>query len=764
MNKQILRNSNPVFSHHLKEAGRWFLWKTLEDAWANILIPRHEAFSPATGEPMTEFRAGDFAGFDVAGNQFLQKPFYDGLGILAGAGIVAVELSDCVDPDGKIVGRAAEVLRGVPTVWMYAIDHAGVVGLFHGKPDPRNLQGMHPMFFVASDKYPCCLSGTPVPGSSPELADWDVSMPTIREFYALSPSGDQSDLFAWEPPAKQPLQPASPQTPQPPSPEPHQDPYRALPIPNVPSADTTTKPDRVRPPLLQIVNNDRELPDLAADCVQALVEQNDPPTLFWRAGTLVRIFSDENMRPLIQRLTEAAFRGRLARSAAFCVRLWDRKQNVEIPSGPPIDVVRDLMAMTPEQLQLPTLRAIIQAPGFRTDGSLIMTPGYDQATGLYYAPSSDLTGLKIPDQPSVADARLALNFLMEVIADFPFVDRACRASALALLLTPSIRSLVPQVPLFVLTAPQQGTGKTLIAEVVCIIYTGEYAVLVTAPRPNSEEWAKLLAAQLSVGRSVTIFDNLTYRLESDALASILTSGTYEARTLGRSEVRHFPQQTTFIVTGNNVALGDDMSRRCVWIQLNAQTSTPYRRTGFRHPNLKEWARGHRKQLVISVLTLIRAWFAAGQPESMTPVIGSFEPWCRLIGGVLAHAGVEGFLENFDELSRESNSGAGEWEAFLFAILSQRPQTAGTMEAVESRELTTRDVAELIRSVPAVREVLPDELAEPVRRENPQALARGLSKIADRRFGEESIFLTKLPHLNRSGVSIWKIRVGNPVNR
>jgi hypothetical protein len=55
-------------------------------------------------------------------------------------------------------------------------------------------------------------------------------------------------------------------------------------------------------PLRLIAVNDREIPDLAAECIQALMEQSNPPRIFWFAGTVVRIVRDENQKPFIQRL------------------------------------------------------------------------------------------------------------------------------------------------------------------------------------------------------------------------------------------------------------------------------------------------------------------------------------------------------------------------------------------------------------------------------------------------------------------------------
>ncbi|MGC4050640.1 MAG: hypothetical protein QM757_14790 [Paludibaculum sp.] len=68
-----------------------------------------------------------------------------------------------------------------------------------------------------------------------------------------------------------------------------------------PSSAAGTTP-RERP---SIVINGRPLRDITRDVTEALLEANDPPRLFVRAGALVRVRRDENLRPLIDTLGES---------------------------------------------------------------------------------------------------------------------------------------------------------------------------------------------------------------------------------------------------------------------------------------------------------------------------------------------------------------------------------------------------------------------------------------------------------------------------
>jgi putative DNA primase/helicase len=106
-----------------------------------------------------------------------------------------------------------------------------------------------------------------------------------------------------------------------------------------------------------------------------------------------------------------------------------------------------------------------------------------------------------------------------------------------------------------------------------------------------------------------------------------------------------------------------MARRIVRIRLDAACENPNLRTGFKHPRLKAWVRENRGGLVRACLVLVRAWVAAGKPvgESM---LGSYENWAAVLGGILGVAGVPGFLSNWVEMAGEVNSTDGAWRAMV----------------------------------------------------------------------------------------------------
>jgi len=75
---------------------------------------------------------------------------------------------------------------------------------------------------------------------------------------------------------------------------------------------------------------------------------------------------------------------------------------------------------------------------------------------------------------------------------------------------------------------------------------------------------------------------------------------------------------------------------------------------FRHPDLRSWVRSNWSELVRAVLILAKAWIVAGRPGAggASPS-RSFESWSKVIGGILHHAGIPGFLGNLEESYEES---------------------------------------------------------------------------------------------------------------
>jgi hypothetical protein len=498
-----------------------------------------------------------------------------------------------------------------------------------------------------------------------------------------------------------------------------------------------------------IVTNNRELRDVSADAISALRNANTPPLLFIRSGEMVTIRRDEAGRHAIAQVSEAFLRGRMTRSADLRRLVHDKNRNPHDPAvNPPIDVVRDILALPPETWGFPALEAVTESPFMKADGSVLDTPGYDPATRVYYAPSPDLRVPKVPDQPSDEDVGNAIGLLGEMLEGFPFVDAASKANAYAMLLTPIIRrAITGNVPIALVDAPQAGTGKSLLAEIVALIHTGSDAGMQPAPaRGDESEWRKLLGAVLMNGNALTVFDNVDHRLQSASLALAVTASTWTDRILGQTKTMTLPVRCTWIATGNNLQLGGDLPRRCYWIRLDAGTSQPWQRSGFRHLDLKAWVRERRGELLGALLTIARAWFVAGRPEGVLVPLGSFESWSTTVGGILAHAGIAGFLGNLDCLYQESDPSQLQWEAFLLAV-------SGMFGA---ENFTIKELVEALPTNAELSQALPDELADEERKGSLQRrLGRAFSERVGRRYGLAGLHLTKAGS-NRNKVAFWRV--------
>jgi hypothetical protein len=276
----------------------------------------------------------------------------------------------------------------------------------------------------------------------------------------------------------------------------------------------------------------------------------------------------------------------------------------------------------------------------------------------------------IPKSLSRQDVRAAVALLDDALGDFPWADDASRANAFAMLFTPILRPAVHGcVPIALCDAPQAGSGKSLLVEVLALVHTGTSAAMKPAPEGNEEEWRKTLTAAIYTGNQLTIFDNVDDVLKSPSLALAVTAETWTDRILGRTAIITVPQRTAFVVTGNNISLGGDLPRRCFWIRLDAKMPRPWQGRKYRHPRLKGWVKQNRGKLLGALLTMASGWYAAGRPKAQTPILGSFEDWSETTGGILAYAGIDGFLGNLADLYQDGDPSEAQWDAFLHAILA-----------------------------------------------------------------------------------------------
>jgi len=497
----------------------------------------------------------------------------------------------------------------------------------------------------------------------------------------------------------------------------------------------------------------RYLRDIVDDSLSALLSANNPPRVYIRSGQLSRIRNDENQTPVIEPLTDAALRGRLARIANYYSERTYKKKTFRDPASPPYEIVRDILSLG--SWPFPVINGFIECPTLRSDGSILATPGYDPITKLFYAPNVDISRSWKDDDFSQVRAGAAVELLKEVLRDFPFADQASWANAIGLLITPIIRSAISgNVPLGLIDSPQSGTGKSLLQSVIGLVASGHDPVIITAPT-NSDEWRKKITATLMSGASLISIDNVAGTLDSGELAAALTAPIWSDRILGHSEMIKIPQHATWIANGNNVRLGGDLPRRCYWIRLDAHTSRPWQRDHFLHPDLLDWVLQKRGDLIFAALKLAQRWFIAGQPAGNSPVIGGFSEWSKIIGGILTYSGINGFLTNLESLYEDVDDEGPQWETFLLAL----------HETFRQSPVTIAEICKGFSSRPEWLNILPESFESSVDNRGvilpnfTKRLGKAFLQRQNTHFGDSQVRVKRCSNDGHSKVARWKFSCG-----
>jgi hypothetical protein len=496
----------------------------------------------------------------------------------------------------------------------------------------------------------------------------------------------------------------------------------------------------------RIQTNYTKLENISEDSLKALIQANDPPMIFVMGGHLVRLRQDEKSKPIVESITDDILRYELERAANY----YMRKSDGDVPHSPPHLVLKDILAMG-EWPDFPILQGVIQAPVLKPNGDILDKPGYDIETKLYYMPSQELSIPEIPLNPTPEEIKMARGLLKEAIQDFPFNDKRDETNMLALLITPFVRPAINgPVPLAIISAPQPGSGKTLLGEVCGLIATGHSPTMLQFS-PSEEENRKKITSALLQGDSVIEYDNVKNKVDSGILASALTGNEWADRILGRSQNVRLPQRATWIMNGNNLHIGDELNRRSFPINLTPNESRPWSRQDFLHKNLPKWIVENRGYLIWVIFVLIRHWVILGKPRLSGMALGNFDEWAEIIGGILNTAKFIGFLGNLDEMYETQEEDTWRWENFLLIL-----------QDVFSDWFTT---SELCDYLPKLYETLPDEITQVLDGEDEistsqkRQIGKILRKSINRRFGETGMYLetTRDKH---NKIAVWRVSCGD----
>ena len=339
---------------------------------------------------------------------------------------------------------------------------------------------------------------------------------------------------------------------------------------------------------------------------------------------------------------------------------------VQEPAIPTDALVRGLLSDASRAESLPALSALVRTPFWAYVGdkpTLIAKNGYHSVPKVFLdmEPEMELTVETVSGRPGRSELRRAVDLIDEMFSGFPFDSEADRASAYAALLTHPIRSLVSgPTPLFLFESPVAGTGKGLLADAISYVVcggldaaNGYHMFGVRGGKGANTEMDKQMDSALRNSPSVVILDNIAHKLDSQRLASALSSyPNVSVRLLGKTQFVEVANHCLWIATANNLAASPEILRRVVPCRIDAKMAVPDEREF--DCDLREWVKDYRVRLVWAVHTIVSYWVAKGH-EPGGAVMGTFESWSSVMSGILECVGIDGLLENREVFRVDSNA-------------------------------------------------------------------------------------------------------------
>jgi putative DNA primase/helicase len=294
--------------------------------------------------------------------------------------------------------------------------------------------------------------------------------------------------------------------------------------------------------------------------------------------------------------------------------------------------------------QFPKVAGVITAPTLRPDGTIFNEIGYDSATQLWYRPDSQLVMPEIIESPTREQAEQALKLLDDLLVNFPFETNVDHSVALAAILTTVLRGAFDVAPMILFRAPDVGSGKSFLADLISTIARGQVCPVITNAK-TVEEAEKRLGALVLEGVPMISLDNCSGDLGGDLLCQITERRLIRIRILGKSQAPECEWRGVLFATGNNITYLGDMSRRGLIANLNPRLERPELREFNFNPIERVFA--DRGAYIAAAITIARAYIAAGSPQ-VCGSLGSYNDWTRIVRSPLVWLGQEDPVKSMDE--------------------------------------------------------------------------------------------------------------------
>jgi putative DNA primase/helicase len=429
--------------------------------------------------------------------------------------------------------------------------------------------------------------------------------------------------------------------------------------------------------------------EVVSQAENALITAGTP--IFQRGPSLVMPISLEvsaahglkTRSPSLKTVDVAVLRDHLARVVVF-KKYHDRRKRL-VAMTPPAELAALLLSRAGEWRFRPIV-GVITTPTMRADGSILLQEGYDPATGLYYIIGGNdaLRSLTIPERPTREDALAYIALFQDLLAEFPFKSDTDRSVALSAILCTVIRGAAPVVPLHAFSAPEAGTGKSFLCDVVAAFANGNYCPVIAAGKDDIET-DKRLDGLLLQGLPLISIDNVVGPLGSATLCQCIERPLVQVRPLGSSNLVEIESRAMFLATGNNFRVRSDAVRRTVRGEMDANMERPETRS-FRIDPF-DVVLADRAAYIAGALTIIRAYQVSGEQVDLEP-FQSYREYSKFVREPLVWLGCEDPAKSTAEVRADDPERASflalvaAWHA---AFGDDEVTVAMAIEAVTSRE-------------------------------------------------------------------------------
>lgn len=387
-------------------------------------------------------------------------------------------------------------------------------------------------------------------------------------------------------------------------------------------------------PVIPAVNLNRSVSELAHETGLNLKDSG----LYVFANRLVTV-SEEG---LPEDMDDLRFRSWVDQ---FQFNYYKRRPTDGADPGAPIkatlkaDVAKCLLRSDEFLCHVPIIKRIlpVRLPAWKTgaDGEKkieLLPYGYDQETQCF----TRNTGIDYHDFPLVR----AIDFLSGTVRDFPFGDDgrslSVQISAMLTVFCQLLFAPRDRLPMIYFNANQPGSGKSRLAE-MCIypIYGSADALTYS----DNDEFVKKLDSWAQTGIAYTFLDDVSGLVRNNDLNRWITSPTWAGRLMHRQSMFSCANQSLTLLTGNQATLSEDLTRRCLMVDLWSSELPDERQTKFSHVIDAEWlaASPNRANILSALWGLVKNWAANDFPQYHQSHPG-FENWSRLIPAITTLAG------------------------------------------------------------------------------------------------------------------------------